>query len=103
MPVSKELAVAMRITNGPKWREQSRADLQQRVEHRLRDLQDPRRRLVALLVLDQPRRFLVEVDAGLLGDRGLRLAGNRSRLVGGKARALHADADRGERRRVRIG
>jgi len=56
-----------------------------------------------LLVLDQARRFLVEVDARLLRDRVLGVARDRRRLVGGVARALDANADRRERRGVRIG
>src|SRR6185295_5954975 len=85
------------------WKRRLRADLQQRVEHRLRDLEDARRGLVALLELDQPRRFLVEVDARLLGDRGPGVARDRRRLVGSEAGALHANADRGERRSVGVG
>src|SRR6516225_3117722 len=57
-PTSYALAVAIRMAV-PRKRRRLRGDLQQRIEHRLRDLQDARRRLVALLELDEAGRFLV--------------------------------------------
>jgi hypothetical protein len=62
---------------------QRAGDVEQGVEHRLRDLQHLGRRLVALLVLDQPRGLLVEVDAGL-----------SARAVRPARRALEISADR---------
>ena len=71
MPASNDCAVLilMACLEG---KGDSSADLEQRVEDRLRDLQHLGRRLVALLVLDQARRFLVEVDTRARGLRFVR-------------------------------
>src|SRR5450755_1755988 len=90
MPVSNELAVLIRMVVVPGVVScRSAADLQQAVEHRLRDLQHLGRRLVALLVLDEACRFLVEVDTRLVGRGRRRARGDGGRLVGRRLRALH--------------
>ena len=64
------------------------------VEQRLRHLQDLGRGLVTLLELDQPRGFLVEVDADLGLQIGIGLIGDRADCCGQLAlHALHAHAD----------